>query len=137
MRRRWLALSSLCSLFVGVQLALAGPGGNNPKLPAPTNVVCLVALGQVDVSWDLVPDANAYQVQHVGLLTDGPIVEGSEFVLAPPVTFDLLNLDLLAVRVRALPAPKHEGQPIQAGAPKGQWSLPCLVEIPVINPLNP
>jgi hypothetical protein len=108
---------------------LVPPG--HAKLPAPTNVLCPVVGTDVVVAWDLVTDANAYQVEHVGILADGTSVEESDFLLSPPDTIALNGATALTVHVRALPAPKHDGGPVQGAGPKGYWSEPCVVDIPV------
>lgn len=124
--------SLLVGMLVFAALAGAAPGsppGQN-KLPAPTNLTCSIVDGVVQVSWDLVAGANAYQVEHIGILADGTMVTDSEFVTSPPVGIEVNDFASLTIHVRALPAPKHEGQPLQAGAPKGDWSEPCVVALP-------
>jgi hypothetical protein len=123
--------SILISTFVLATLAGAGTRESRPKvkLPAPTNVMCAVVAGTVNVTWDLVPTANAYQVEHFGMLTDGQIVHESDFVLTSPAGIEDDDFALLAVHVRAIPAPKREGRPLQSGSPKGLWSEACVVSL--------
>jgi hypothetical protein len=126
--------ATLCALtLVLASTAFAAPPLVPPgqaKLPAPENVVCPVVGTDVIVAWDLIADANAYQVEMIGILADGSIIVDSDFLLAPPDVIVLDDFAALTVHVRALPAPKHAGGPLQAGAPKGIWSEPCVVEIP-------
>jgi hypothetical protein len=119
----------LVSTLVFTSLAEAAGKGPKPKLSAPTNVTCSVVAGIVQVSWDVVPDANAYQVEHVGILSDGTVVSESDFVLLPPVSIEVDDFATLTVHVRALQAPKHEGGPLQGSGPKGTWSEACIVDL--------
>jgi hypothetical protein len=122
------------SLLFLAAIAFAAPPLVPPghaKLPAPTNVLCPVVGADVVVAWDLVANAAAYQVERVGILADGTSADESDFVLTPPDTIALNGATALTVHVRALPAPKHDGGPVQGAGPKGHWSEPCVVDIPV------
>jgi hypothetical protein len=100
--------------------------------------------GLIEVSWDDVEDAQGYQVEYVGLSVDSTAVQESVFVVGPPVEIDLTPFTAVATHVRALPGPKHPGNPPQSGGPKGLWGDPCLVtlaptqlpELPVPTPLS-
>lgn len=125
------------TLLLTTTLALAAPPGH-AKLPAPLNVTCPVIGTDVVVAWDLVADAFAYQVEYVALGVGGEWSAGdaeyipvSVFVLTPPVTIPLDDVEALTIHVRALPAPKHEGGPYSGASPKGQWSSPCVVDLTV------
>jgi hypothetical protein len=135
-------------MMLSVSFAVAGqPEGGPPgqnKLPAPENVVCPVVDGLVEVSWDLVEGAEGYQVEYLGLSVDTPAVQESVFVFGPPVDIELAPFGAVISRVRALPGPKHPGNPPQSGGPKGTWADPCIVllepvqlpELPTATPVE-
>jgi hypothetical protein len=144
----YIALGLLCAIALVLSVpAYAGqsePPGQN-KLPAPENVVCPVVGGLVEVSWDLVEGAEGYQVEYLGLSVDTPAVQESVFVVGPPVDIELAPFGAVISRVRALPGPKHPGNPPQSGGPKGAWSEICVVilepvqlpELPIPEPISP
>lgn len=126
---------SLLTLLALPALSPAAPPLIPPghaKLPAPENVVCPVVGTEVMVSWDAVGGANAYQVEFMGLLADGTPEEESDFVLTATDVIPLNGFTTMTVHVRALPAPKHEGGPVQGVGPKGAFSVPCAVVMPVL-----
>lgn len=124
-----MGISVLSALaFTGMSV-FAQPG--HSKLPAPTNVVCPVVETAAVITFDAVPDAVAYQVEYVDTLEGGFIVQESDFVTDVTDSVALDDFTSLIIQVRALPAPKHAGGPVQGVGPKGQWSDPCVVAIPV------
>jgi hypothetical protein len=134
MRSIVLILSLLALLVVPILSQSAPPliPPGHAKLPAPENVVCPVVGTDAVVSWDLVLDAAAYQVEFMGILADGTPMDDSDFVVAPPDVIGLNGFTTLTVHVRALPGPKHAGGPFQGGGPKGEWSPACSVTMPVL-----
>lgn len=120
-------LIAMMSIVVTHTSASAGAQGPKPKLAAPTNVTCPLTVDGVVVSFDAVPEANAYQVEFVCSNALGELREESVFILAPPLTVAEEDCTVVAVHVRALPGPKHEGGPLQGGGPKGVWSDICTV----------
>jgi hypothetical protein len=136
MRRYAWFLILVLTIGFGVPLSFGGTQEKPPrktKLPAPQNVSCTVAGGEVQVGWTMVPDAATYQVEYMGTLTDGVIDKESDYAAAAPYAIQTEEYTALIVHVRALPPPKKEGK-AQSGAPKGQWSIPCVAAIPYVDP---
>jgi hypothetical protein len=83
----------------------------------------------VAVSWDVVDGANVYQVESTCTLADGSQLEPkSAWPDTPPVSVTVDSCIAFDIHVRAVEAPKHEGNPVQSGK-KGDWSAECHVEI--------
>lgn len=117
------------TVLFGATIAVAGQPDHPKKFPAPENVVCPVVDGQVEVSWDLVEGAQGYQVEYLGLSAQTAAIQESVFVFGPPVEIELAPFGAVVSRVRALPGPKHPGNPPQSGGPKGEWAPPCIVTL--------
>ena len=120
-------LAFLAAPLVSVAAPPLVPPGH-AKLSAPTGVVCPVIGTNVMVSWDAVPEANAYQVEFMGVLADGTPEEDSDFVLTTTDVIPRNGFVTMTVHVRALPALKHDGWLLSGAGPKGNWSDPCVVE---------
>src|SRR5262245_47675593 len=108
---------------------MMGQGGQD-KLDAPENVQAEVQGDELLVSWDLVEDAEGYQVEYSLVMADGSL-HGDESVFVEDTTalVPVTGAQSVMVKVRATEGPPN-AQASEAAGQKGAWSDSVTVDIP-------